>query len=53
MLTVKVKSLQAVLNLTIDDSTFILLGSLLKILVPKNANVFIPVLDFTFGSNKL
>ena len=34
------KSLQAVLNLTIDESVFILLGSLLELLAPKNPNVF-------------
>ena len=49
----KLKSLQAVLNLTIDDPVFILLGSLLKILATKNPNVFLPASDFTSGSNKL
>ena len=53
MLESKLKFLQAVLNLPIDDSVFILLGRLLKILAPKNPNVFLPASDFTFGSNKL
>ena len=48
MLSLKLKSLQAVLNSSINDSFFILLGSLLKILAPKNAKVFLPASDVTF-----
>ena len=52
-LKAELKSLQAVLNLTIDDSVFIFLENLFKNLAPKNPNVFLPVSDFTFGSKKL
>jgi len=52
MLKVKVKIFAGSLKF-IDDSAFILMGSLLKILAPKNANVFLPASDFTFGSNEL
>ena len=41
----EVKVFAGSLNLTIDDSAFILLGNFLTILAPKNPNIFLPASD--------
>ena len=46
----KPTSLQAVLNLTIDHPTFILMGSFVKKFSPRNAKFFLPASDFASGS---
>ena len=41
-------SIKLVLHLTIDESAFTLLGSLLKILAPDKASLFLPASDCIF-----